>query len=237
MSRRLLALPQALEDAAEHEQRRAWAWLLAGAVAVPAGLLLGRPRFAVAGLALCVGLFVLQSVRAQLGLRLARRDAEGAGPAPYRARTVLVYDPNPRAWRPLLAVWRDDHQRDGRWARPDGVWRCDDELVALRSPLGDVVVHEAWVDAGPRRRSTPRWVLADAGLAVPHRWSVLGRWYVSRLLRRSDVPSPLPLTVDHGRPAVPSRAHGSFGWQVGWRVVGLLLVLAYIELRQGIRGL
>ena len=30
-----------------------------------------------------------------------------------------------------------------------------------------VVVHEAWVDTGPRRWSKPRWVAADAGLAVP----------------------------------------------------------------------
>ena len=56
-------------------------------------------------------------------------------------------------------------------------------------------MHEAWVDTGSRSWSKPRWVRADAGLAVPHRRSLFGRWYVSTTLRRDRPGEPHPLTL------------------------------------------
>lgn len=65
-----------------------------------------------------------------------------------------------------LAIWDERPAPGERLPKPDSVWRCDDELDELPSVAGSAEVHEAWVDTGPRSRSKPRWVLADAGLAV-----------------------------------------------------------------------
>ncbi len=65
---------------------------------------------------------------------------------------------------------------------------------------GSVVVHEAWVDTGPRPRSKPRWIAADAGIAVPHRRAVLGRWYLSNLLSGERPLQPQRLTLQPPHP-------------------------------------
>ena len=58
---------------------------------------------------------------------------------------------------------------------------------------------EAWVDTGPRRRSKPRWIAANAGIALPHRRALLGRWYLSNLLsgERPRQPQQLSLQPPH----------------------------------------
>jgi hypothetical protein len=114
---------------------------------------------------------------------------------------------------------------------PERVYRCDDEQDDLECFQGDVVVHEAWVDTGSRPTSKPRWVAADAGLAVPHRRAVLGRWYLSALIRAERPGRPEPLT---SRPPHPSdevmveagRADKSFLAVLGWRVLGLAAAAA-----------
>ena len=91
-----------------------------------------------------------------------------------------MHDPNPRGFRPLLAVWDERPAAGERLPKPRSVWRCDDELDELESFPGDVEVHEAWLDTGRRSWSKPRWVRADGGIAVPHRRSLFGRWYVEQ---------------------------------------------------------
>jgi hypothetical protein len=59
---------------------------------------------------------------------------------------VLLHDPNPRAVRPLLAIWPDRPPPGERLPKPESVWRCNDELLELESVQEHVEVHEAWVD-------------------------------------------------------------------------------------------
>ena len=84
--------------------------------------------------------------------------------------------------RPLLGLWNEEPLSQGRLPRAEAVYRCDEERSALMSPPGRVIVHEAWVDTGKRSRARPRWVVADAGLALPHRGAALGRWYLASLI-------------------------------------------------------
>jgi hypothetical protein len=73
----------------------------------------------------------------------------------------------------------------------DQVYRCSEhEAALLLWP-----VHEAWVDTGPRPSSTPRWVAADAGIALPHRKALGGRWHLSSLLSGQWPGWPLALTM------------------------------------------
>ena len=93
------------------------------------------------------------------------------------------------------------------------------------------MVHEAWADIGPGSTSKPRWIAADAGIAVPHRGALFGRWYVSALIRPDRPGAPAPLTVDAPMPAavpVVERAplEGSLFGEVGWRCVVLAGIAA-----------
>ena len=99
---------------------------------------------------------------------------------------------------------------------------------------GDVKVHEAWVDTGPRPRSKPRWVRADEGLAVPHRRSLFGRWYFGRIASRDRPGDPVPLTLADPHAAVagitgdePLEVAGSLARSTAGRVAALA-VLAVI---------
>lgn len=113
--------------------------------------------------------------------------------------------------------------------------RCDDELDDLECWPDKVVVHEAWVDTGPRRTSKPRWVVADAGVVVPHRRSyVLTRWYIRALTKRSKVSGPVPLTVE---PPLPGPAMGpppevARRWvsSVFWRCLGVAFFASLVLL-------
>ena len=129
------------------------------------------------------GLAFIWVLRRRWATWLALRDFTKAATSPRRAFVVLLHDPAPRMIRPLLGVRSAAPMlRDGRLPMPEHVYRCDDERAALECRQGSVVVHEAWVDTGPRRRSKPRWIAADAGIALPHRRALLGRWYLSNLL-------------------------------------------------------
>jgi hypothetical protein len=172
------------------------------------------------GLALAVW-----SARQVIGVQLARRDAHSADTPARRAYVVLLHDPNPKAVRPLLAVWAQRPPAGQRLPKPQSVWRCDDELDELKSSQGSVVVHEAWLDTGPRSWSKPRWVCADAGIAVPHRRALLGRWYVSMLLRSDRPGEARALTLDDPH-TVPETAEelpleGSLLRSVAGRIVVL----------------
>lgn len=193
--RRRPSLGSLLRRAARAERRHAAAWLIAGIVTTAGTVLLGSAEDAafpaVLGLLLSV-----HSARQVMGIQLARRDLQSADTPPRRAYVVLLDDPNPRVVRPLLAVWPQAAPPGARPPKPDSVWRCDDELDELMSFQGSIEVHEAWLDRGPRSWSKPRWVRADAGIALPHRRAWLGRWYLNLLLRRDRRAKPRRLTID-----------------------------------------
>ena len=224
------------------ERRRVLAWLLAGALVTA-----GAAAVADQGLAVTMAFvsvwFVLWSVRQVAGLTVARRDFNRASSPPRRAFVVLMHDPNPRAVRPLLAIWSERPPPGERLPKPESVWRCDDELDQLESRPHEIEVHEAWVDTGPRSWSKPRWVRADAGIAVTHRRSMFGRWYVNTSLRRDrpDAARELTLTDPH---AAPAGIGGEQELEVGGSLlastagrVALLAVLAGVIVAFGMRRL
>ena len=102
-----------------------------------------------------------------------------------------------------------------------------------------VKVHEAWVDTGPRSWSKPRWVRADAGITVPHRRSLFGRWYFGRITRGDRPGDPEPLTLEDPHAAVPGftadeplELGGSLAGSTAGRVIGLAVLAAVIVLIQ-----
>lgn len=94
----------ALRREAIKDRQSAICWVIAGALVSSAAFALGRRPVAAFGAMFGVW-FALYDLRLEWGVRLALRDmARGATP-PRRASVVLLHDPQPRAHRPLLAVW------------------------------------------------------------------------------------------------------------------------------------
>jgi len=224
-----------LQRALRAELRRVLARVLSGALVTAVTAAVSSPTAIAVGLV--AALFALWSVRQAAGLVLARRDFHRADTPPRRAYVVLLHDPNPRAVRPLLAIWPDRPPPGERLPKPESVWRCNDELLELESVQEHVEVHEAWVDTGPRSWSKPRWVRADGGIAVPHRRSMFGRWYFGRIARRDHARDPVPLTVDDPRTAFsgvagdePLELGGSLAASTGGRVAGLAVLAAVLVL-------
>jgi hypothetical protein len=217
---------RALQRAARHESRRTVSWLLAAViVAVVVAVVIGDTAVTMLVTAFGVGL-VIWSLRLTWGVRLALRDFRKASTPPRCAYVVLLEDVNPRAIRPLLAIWSTKPAAGERLPKPDRVYRCDDELEDLKSHAGDVVVHEAWIDTGSRPSSKPRWIAADAGIAVPHRRAILGRWYVSMLTRHDRPAPPKPVIIGAPTPAAVTMIdreplEGSLLAELGWRCVVL----------------
>ena len=90
-------------------------------------------------------------------------------------------------------------------------------------------MHEAWVDSGSRPSSKPRWVAADAGVVLPHRRALLGRWYLSSLIGGDRPGPPAALTRPAPNPGVEAvtergRARGGFLNAVAVRLAGLAVV-------------
>jgi len=227
-----------LHRASRAERRRILAWLLAGALVTAGTAVVSSPPIATV-VGAVAGMLALWSVRQTAGLALARADFNRASTPPRRAFVVLLHDPNPRAVRPLLAIWPDRPPSGGRLPKPERVWRCDDELLELESMPQEVEVHEAWVDTGPRSWSKPRWVRADAGITVPHRRSLFGRWYFGRVTSRDRPGDPAPLTLadPHAEPAgvtgeEPLELGGSLAGSTAGRLAFLAVVAAVIVLFQ-----
>ena len=222
-----------LRRALRAEHRRCAAWVAAAIVttgiALAAGL--GEIGIVVGVLGMCLAGW---SARLAAGIRLTLRDLGTREHPPRRAVVMLLHDPNPRAVRPLLAVWPDAPSHGARLPKPESVWRCDDELLALESSQGDSVLHEAWVDTGRHGWSTMRWVYADAGLAVPHRRAILGRLYVHLVLRgdRPGPPAPLAAPEQQTFPDTGGELPlgGGFGRSVAPRVMalGALAVITWL---------
>jgi len=208
--------------------------VLAGVVTTGGAALLGSAELAI--VAACTAIAMAAwSARQVAGLELSRRDFERAKTPPRRAYVALVHDPNVKAFRPLLAVWNERPPAGERPPKPDSVWRCDDEVDDLKSFQGGVVVHEAWLDTGPRSSSKPRWVRADAGFALPHRRALLGRFYVSMLLRGDRLGEPCPLTLSdpHADPGIDEELaleEGFAGTLLGCTLIIALFVVGVIVL-------
>jgi hypothetical protein len=178
-------------------ERKLWlAWLIADVAALTAFTVF-EPLHAGTFLVVCIGgLAFVWVTRRFSAAWLAVRDFDKAATPARRAFVVLLDDPAPKMIRPLLAIWPEPPApRQGRLPKPQRVYRCDEERVDLLSYQGGVVVHEAWLDTGPRRGSKSRWVAADAGIVLPHRRALFGRWYVSALIGGERPPRPRPLTL------------------------------------------
>ena len=160
---------QLLDEAVAEERRRWLAWLVAGAVITGACLTLDLPSkfMIVLGVAFFGVLPMIWVPRRLCGVWLARRAVAGAATPPRRAFVVLL--DHSAALRPTLGIWSTPPVAGGgRIPPPEQVYLCCDQRDALLC-TGATVVYEAWVGTGARRTSKPRWVAADAGIAVPHR--------------------------------------------------------------------
>jgi hypothetical protein len=223
---------QVLRDTVALERQRSVAWLVAGTVAPAAYGVLDAPIHVTIVVVLTGGFAFVWVLRRLWAARLAFRDFTKAATSPRRAFVVLLHDPAPRMIRPLLGVWSDAPMlRDGRLPKPEQVYRCDDELDALECRQGSVVVHEAWVDPGARPWAKPRWVAADAGIALPHRRSLLGRWYLSNLIsaERPEPPRRLTRQPPHPNDEVIVESGRSVG-NLPAAVAGRLAALAALGL-------
>ena len=218
------------------EERGQWlAWAAATAVAMLGCVAAGETDAAVYGVGFVGAGALLWGGRQYLGVSRALNDYEKAQTEPRRAYVALLNDPNARVRRPLLGVWSAEPLPKARLPRAEAVYRCDEERWALMSPPGRVIVHEAWVDTGRHPGSRPQWVVADAGLALPHRRAVLGRWYLASLIGSDRPAGARPLTVRSPRTdAEPTEVNSGTlvseqppvfgGWarQFAWRLAALL---------------
>jgi hypothetical protein len=228
--------------AADRDRLLAW---LAAMVAVLVGCLAtaasGRAPLGV----LLIGTAGLAWVaRRWVGDRLALRDFEEAAVAPRHAHVVLLHDPNPRRPRPLLGVWSEEPvPAGGRMPRAEAVYRCDRRRDALLSEQGAVVVHEAWLDTGLRAGARPRWVAADAGIALPRRRATFGRRYLASAIgaprpargRPLTMPAPDPTTeTETGTVATvisePRPGAGPWVRLFAWRLACLALAAVVLAL-------
>lgn len=235
-------LREALADARD----RSLAWAAATGVVAVGGVAAGAAAPAMLGMVLVGSAALAWVYRGLLRVWFAVRDYEGVATEPHSAFVMLLADPRPRVTRPLLAVWSAEPLPvDGRLPLAESVYRCSATKVALISTPGAAVVHEAWVDTAPSPRSgrfsVPRWVAADAGLALPQRQVVMGPRYFASILG-TERPAPArPLTMPAPNPttetatatpvqAVTEATSGSGRWLrlFAWRVAGLVIVGALV---------
>ncbi len=178
-ARRTPRVGPALREALADSTGRLLAWAAATVVTVVGvAALVDDPGAVVARVAF-VGVCILVWVALHtVALWFAVTEFERSATVPKKRYVVLVKDPSPRGSRPMLGVWTTEPRpEDGRLPRAEGVYVCDSGRRALISTPGALVVHEAWVAVGSHALSTPRWVTADAGVALPTRRALLG-WRV-----------------------------------------------------------
>ncbi|SDT61065.1 hypothetical protein [Jiangella sp. DSM 45060] len=221
------AIGQLLHDAVAVRQRRWIAWLVAAAVSIPAAAALGAWDEAIGLMSVLAVVAVSVSLlRVWPASRSRRRFARGDAP-PRRAFVVVPFDAFPHL-KPMLAIWtRQPTLSEGRLAPPERTYRIDPRHDGLVGDQADLEVHEAWVDTSSRR---PRWVLADAGLAVPRRWSAFGRFYLFSNAARVALPHWLTVAAPHPstEPVADARfAWGRFGIALAQRLA-VFVVLALI---------
>lgn len=171
--------------------------------------------------------FLAFAARRLWGLFVALVDARNAADQPRLGYAAVIHDPAPKTWRPLLAVWSRDPTVGDALARPDAVYRADDETSEdLETSATAVVVRPAWIDTGNWPLSKPRWVAFGDGVAVPHRRSLFGRWYVGAITRRGTA----RLAAKPERSGHEHRHHDLMG-MVRWRLLVLPIGIALAFLR------
>ncbi len=172
-----------------------------------------------------------------LAARVALREFEEAAAEPHVGYIVLVRDSRAPAMRPMLGVWaKEPVPTEAGLPRAQAVYRCDRRAASLVSTKGALTVHRAWLDTGPHPGARPRWVAADAGIALPQRRSLLGSWYFDTVLgsergsraRALKRPAPDPTTEAETGTFVtvisePTRQIGRFFRLFVQRLVGLSL--------------
>jgi hypothetical protein len=190
-----------LRESIAQDRDRCLAWAAATVTVAVACLAVDAASQAFFGVALLGCASLAWVSRRLFGVWLALREFEGKATAARRAFVVLLNDPNPRVTRPLLAVWSEEPvPTGGGLPRPEAVYRCDASRDALISSPGAVIVHEAWLDTGPRPGSRPDWVAADAGIVLPHRRALFGRSYLGSKLAGERPARARPLTMPAPNP-------------------------------------
>lgn len=224
-----LPVGQVLRAKLATDRRRALAWSVAAGLAAPTCLQLGldAATFGVVFMSLAAVLWVLRRL---WGGWLALHDFEAAGTQPRRAYVVML-PRQPNAWRPLLGVWsQPPFARDGHMPPPEQVYLCDDDHDALTTSTEFVVPYEAWVDTGPHRFAKPRWIVADGGIALPHRKALLARLYMKGQLRPQRPEGIVPLTIPRPQPGPTDGDVGTLRPGFLVLVAGRLAVLAFVVL-------
>jgi hypothetical protein len=184
---------------------RALAWGAATVVAGVGALSLGVDGPVVMALVALGAVALARVCRRLLRAWFAVRDFEGVATEPRHAYVMVLADPRRRTKGPLLGVWATEPLPvDGRVPLAQSVYRCEDARSALVSASGAAVVHEAWLDAGPNARSArfsvPRWVAADAGLALPQRRVVAGPRHLAAIIGTDRPARTRPLTMPAPNP-------------------------------------
>ena len=195
-ARRIPRIGPVLREALAESTGRLLAWAAATTVTVVGCATLGTPD-SVVQKTVFVGVCILLWVAVQTAaLWVAEREFERAATVPKRRYVVLVKDPSPHSNRPMLGMWTTEPApQDGRLPRAEAVYLCDGERRALISSPGALVVHEAWVALGSRALSTPRWVAADAGVALPTRRAFLGWRSLGSVIEAERPARARPLTM------------------------------------------
>ena len=195
-ARRTPRIGPVLREALAESTGRLLAWAAATVVTVVGCAALGRPD-AVVQKVVFVGACVLVWVAVQTAtVWVAERDFARAATVPKRKYVVLVKDPSPHSNRPMLGMWATEPvPKDGRLPRAEAVYLCDGERRTLISSPGALVVHESWVAIGSRALSTPRWVAADASVALPRRRAFLGWRSLGSVIEAERPARARPLTM------------------------------------------
>ncbi|MEO7351091.1 MAG: hypothetical protein ABIW17_04255 [Marmoricola sp.] len=231
--------------AAVNEERDRWLAWAAATFAVTVGCAAARTSGSVVLGVDFLGVAALVWVtRRALAARLALGDFEEARTEPRRGFVALVRDPHLPGTRPLLGVWsKEPVPVGGQLPRAEAVYRCDAARDALFSTRGAVVVHQAWV--GAPSGSRPRWVVADAGIALPRHRALLGPHRLDSVIgterparaRTLSMPAPNPTTEAETGMFVtvisePTSGTGPWARLFAWRLAALALagaVLAWLR--------
>jgi hypothetical protein len=195
-----------LRDTLAVDRDRLLSWVVSTVVVALVCAVAGAAGAAVLGVVL-VGAVTVAVVSSRLaGVQRTLRDFEVAATSPRSAYVVLVQDPKPGAYRPLLGIWDEDPvPSGGTLPPPDLLYRCDALQDSLLSSAGALVVHEAWLETGEGGRSRPRWVAADAGVALPYRQGLLDRRSFAALVGAERPARARPLTMAAPNPTTEAQ--------------------------------
>jgi hypothetical protein len=195
-----------LRDTLAVDRDRLLSWVVSTMVVALVCVATGAAGTAVLGVVLAGAVTVAVMASRLAGVQRALRDFEVAATSPRSAYVVLVRDPKPGSYRPLLGIWdKDPVLGGGALPPPDLLYRCDALHDSLHSMPGALVVHEAWLETGEGGRTRPRWVAADAGVALPYRQGLFDRRTFASLVGAERPSRARPLTMDAPNPTTEAQ--------------------------------